>query len=258
MKSVLARYQYLIFLWIFSMNTQATNLEIQCSLYFEEIKDDQRFPTIESKLKFFLAHKEKCGGTGLYDSRLSYLYAQIGDIPSAREALKKGLSTKNEYHTSLKYSMVDLWVQEGELDKAYQAAKQLVAEHGDWHGGYMLLAKITLMQQKFSESINYGKKANSLEPSAGVYVGQTIAYHQLDQHEEAVSAMMEAIKLDSRVLGSNSGTNEAIYSLVSLNNLKGASEMAHGRMLSDPHWDEDTTFIKAVNYLRSNGFLNED
>lgn len=227
---------------------------MDCDKIFEEIKNDQLFPTMESKLRYFASFEQSCGGSGLYDSRLSFLYAQVGDIPAARAALEKGLSTDNEYHTSLKYSLADLWVQEGDLEKANKLAENLIVDHADWYGGYMLLAKINLMQQNFEQSVQYGIKANSIEPTAGVFVGLAIAYHQLDQDQLAIDAMMEAIKLDSRVLASKSGTNEAIYSLVNLDNLQGASEMAYGRILSDAHWREDPTFVKAVAYLKDHGF----
>lgn len=223
---------------------------VDCEAIYQAVTDSTAFPTSQSKIRHLSEQGQGCRGTGLYESRLAYFYVESGKIDEAARVLNQGLSTRNDYHKQLKYSLADLDVTRGRLDQALRNATALKTEYPDWFGGYMLLAKITLMQRRFAESIQYGMEANKREPNSSVYLGLAIAHHQLDQDEQAVEAGLKAIEMDPLVVKSGAGVDETIYSLVRLNRPQDAIALAKARMKNDSAWRTDPVFVKAYEYLR--------
>ncbi|MGY3441252.1 tetratricopeptide repeat protein [Bradyrhizobium sp. USDA 4473] len=221
-----------------------------CEAVYHAVADAKTFPTPKSKAQYLRDNAQDCKGTGIYESRLAYFYVQSGELDEAVRVLKEGLSTPNSFHRELKYSLADIDVTRGELGRAFENGMKLKDEYSDWYGGYMLLAKVTLMQGQFAESVRYGSQANKLSPNSSTYLGLAIAYHQLQEDKEAVEAGLKAIELDPTVLRSGVGMNETIYSLVRLTRYKDAAELIKNRMMNDAAWQKDPTFIKAYEYVR--------
>jgi tetratricopeptide (TPR) repeat protein len=236
---------------VMTSQTAMAKTATDCEAVFQAVTDAKAFPTPESKVQYLRERGRDCKGTGIYESRLAYFYVQAGNLDEAVKVLNQGLSTANEYHKELKYSLADIYVTRGQLDRAFASATQLKDEYRDWYGGYMLLAKITLMQGKFAESVKYGTQANERAPSSSTYLGLAIAHHQLKEDEQAVAAGLKAIELDPTVLRSGVGMNETIYSLVRLTRYKDAAELVKNRMMNDGAWKADPTFVKAYDYLRT-------
>src|SRR5689334_11740835 len=137
-----------------------------CEAVYQAVTDEHAFPTPESKIRYLRDRGRDCKGTGIYESRLAYFYVAAGNTDEAVKVLNEGLATANSYHKELKYSLADIDVSKGQLDSALGKAAQLQQEYRDWFGGYMLAAKITLMQGKFAESIKHGTEANKRSPTS--------------------------------------------------------------------------------------------
>lgn len=247
------------FLWLFLFVANMSNAAdvTRCEGLYQSVMDSKRFPNSESKIKYLRDNGRSCEGTGIYESRLAYFYVDAKRFSDAEKTIRDGLSKPNPYHKQLKYSLVDIDVLQGRLDVAFSKAIRLQQEHEDWYGGYLLLSKITLMQRRFEESIQYAIESNKRSPEAGAYLGMTIAYHQLGKDEQAVESIYMAIKLDVSVVSKAPGMDEAIYSLVRLTRYQEAATLAETRIKNDGDWTKDKTFVKAVNYLKTKGFLGE-
>jgi tetratricopeptide (TPR) repeat protein len=254
------RISFLIYLFILGliMTEKTAAVETDCESFYQEMMSNSKHSTPESKIQSLLQQEKKCSGTGLYESRLSYFYGMTGNYKMAKAILEKGLAFKNEYHQQLKYSLVDLLVQQGDMKAAYIDALKLRDEYPEWQASHMLLAKIALMEKKYAESVVHGIKANSLLPTASVCVGLVMAYHQLDKHHEAVLAMRGAISLDKSVKRSSSGMNEAIYSAVELGDTQAAIQLVAERQEADKQWEHDPVFVKAVRYLHDKELIEKE
>jgi tetratricopeptide (TPR) repeat protein len=233
------------------MSETAAAKPADCEALFQAVTDARAFPTPASKLQHLRERGGHCRGTGMYESRLAYLYVQMGKTDEAVKILNDGLSTPNAHHKELKFALVNIEVARGQLDKAFENATRVKREYPDWFGGYVLLAKISLMQGRFAESIQYGTAANKLSPNPSTYLGLAIAYHQLDHDEQAVKAGLEAIRLDPTVLRAGAGINETIYSLVRLKRYSDAAELVKTRMMNDNAWRKDPVFVKVYEDLRT-------
>ncbi len=222
-----------------------------CEAIYQAVTDAKAFPAPEKKIQHLLYRGRSCRGTGIYESRLAYFYVQAGDLDAAVKVLNQGLSTPNDYQKELKYSLADIDVAKGDLDKGFRNATRLKDEYPDWFGGYVLLAKVTLMQRRFAESIQYGTEANKRSPNASTFLGLAIAHHQLDQDEQAIAAGLEAIERDPKVVAAGAGMNEMIYSYVRLNRYPQALDLLEARIRHDAAWRNDPVFVKAYDYLRA-------
>ena len=222
-----------------------------CEAIYQAVTDAKAFPAPEKKIQHLLYRGRSCRGTGIYESRLAYFYVQTRELDAAVKVLNQGLSTPNDYHKELKYSLADIDVAKGDLDKGFQNATRLKDEYPDWFGGYVLLAKVTLMQRRFAESIQYGTEANKRSPNASTFLGLAIAHHQLDQDEQAIAAGLEAIERDPKVVAAGAGMNEMIYSYVRLNRYPQAMDLLKARIRHDAAWRNDPVFVKAYDYLRA-------
>lgn len=240
---------YLVLVVFMTTSTSIAQADL-CEQAYREAMNSPKLITAESRIKHLKQFESQCAGSGLYESRLSYFYVENNDYLNAKLVLLRGLEKKNEYHNSLKFSLIDLLVKQGRLEEALADAHQLQQEYPDWYGSFVLLVKITFLQKKYDDSIRYSEKVIALNPSADVYSTMGVALHRIGKHELAINAISHAIEIKPALLAQSFGTNELIYSLSNLQRDDEAKKYILKRIKLDGDWKNDKEFVKAVEYYQ--------
>lgn len=161
----------------------------------------KQFPKPDDRILEWSSLSEKCANSGIYESRLSTLYALAGLYDKARKVAEAGLALKTLYEKDLLGAIADADLAEQKFDRAFQQYEALIKAYPDWYDGYYGVGTIKLIQGKYEEAVRYLNEANRRDQQyAPTYRNLTLAYHKLGQHEETVKAINSAYQLNKGIV----------------------------------------------------------
>lgn len=205
---------------------------------------------LDEKIERFKTLGEECSKSGLYEYNLAKLYFDAGRHEDAKNILLAGISYKTPFDKELKSRLVDAHVALGNYKESDKIANGLMADYGNWYGGYYAAGEMHLLNRRFREGIRYLEKSNSLQKSQGAYLMLVIAYHQIDDHEKTVSSMKSAIGFDDTAFTNRGAVVSTAYSLIALGRLQDAKAILSTHQKMTLGSENDPAFIRAVMYLK--------
>lgn len=221
-----------------------------CDKQFKTIENSGKYPTPENKIDKWKSFKDKCGKSGLYESRLGKLYSDAGINDEAKKIILEGISYNTKHDKELKFGLADVYVAQGKYDEAEKVAWQLKESYGDWFGGYFMLGNVYVIKRRFREAINVLNKANTLTDTMDGQLMLVLAYHQTDNHQKTIESMQSSLEFGDHPLTVRSAVISTAYSLMALGRLQGAKDILSVHQKKTVGSENDQNFIKAVMYLK--------
>ncbi len=167
----------------------------------------------------------ECAGTGLYEARLGVAYILIGRLEEAERLLQKSLETTTGFERELKWVLADVFYLQSRGDEAETVARELIAKHPDWPGGYTALAKALLVTDDLEGVVSAAEMSNLLYEDAGNYLLLTMAHFNLGNYPESAQAMQTSLRMDMSGLTVTDAVASGALSLLVLGDYEAGWEM---------------------------------
>ena len=164
------------------------------------IEKSGKYQSPKSKIFPWKSLKNKCGKSGLYESRLGKLYSEAGMNDEAEKVILEGISYKTTHNKILIFGLADIYIAQKKYDDAENLANQLKESYGKWFGGYFMLGNVYVLKRRFHEVINVLNKAKKLTDTMDVHLMLVLAYHQTDNHQKTVESMKSALEFSDHPL----------------------------------------------------------
>lgn len=202
------------------------------------------------RAKALEAQGKSCIGKGIYDPRLAIMYMDAGDLPNADRIARQGIKKDSAYQANLHQVLAETTLRRGDVANAYKMAEEIANRNPAYTPILGFLLEIDAKNMNWARALDRAKKWHAIDHSALSLLGMAAALHQLDQHEECVRTVYEALKLEPTRIAKVVGIKEAVFSLGVLKRNQEAAELLKRHMDANPNWASDPSMLNAARALR--------
>ncbi|MFN9677812.1 MAG: tetratricopeptide repeat protein [Betaproteobacteria bacterium] len=209
-------------------------------------------PGLGSRLERAKALEEQgksCIGKGIYNLILAILYMDAGDFNSADRIAKQGILKGSPYQANLHQVLAETTLRRGNVDAAYKMAEDIAKKNPSYVPILGFLGEIDSKNQNWAMALKRAQKWNEIDNSALSLLAMASALHQLDRHEECITAVYKAVNIDPARIARTGGIKEAIFSLGILKRNQEAAELLKRHIRANPNWRQDASMVNAARAL---------
>jgi tetratricopeptide (TPR) repeat protein len=226
--------------------TSAAGNATSCEARYEITLAESGLRGPQQRAEYLERTAPSCLGTGMFDVWIAADYLSARKFDDAVRVAQRALTKTRDARPNLIHVLVRADLARGDTAKALQRAQTLIADHPRYAPIQFELAGIATRQQDWHRALAHARKAYEIEGSALSLLSMAAALHQLDRHEEAVTAVRQALELEPQRIANIGGIGEAIFSLAMLGRRSEARELAARHIDANPNWRANQQFARAA------------
>lgn len=220
-----------------------------CDVLVKRVQADQRLTTPASQADALEKSATQCAGRADYDINLALIYLEAGQNDAAKSTARRGLAAGSQYQPNLKQVLAEVTLRKGDVEAAYREGQKIAKEFPSYTPILYFLADFELRAKRWNSLLHLYQTAYEIDHNALALLAMATALHQLNRHEECVTAVYQALKLEPSRIARPGGVLEAIYSLGVLKRNAEAAELLKRHMAANPNWSLNPSMVSAARAL---------